>query len=163
MAKYDIENALSDILAIMTSALNDKITEIENEKIAAGMGLTPTLATIRSDAYFLQSWDDKILNRNPAIFYGVEDVPSVVDGGGAIGREYKIFVEVILVDSGQSNDTHKRIFRYTRALEELFTNKRLGGHTAVKVQALRPLSMQVSLDSSDEIKIGGVNLTIALA
>lgn len=163
MAKYDGEDLLDSVLGIMTAGLNTKIAAIEAEKTAAGKGLTPTLASIDSAAYFEQTWTDKILNMNPAIFYGIEDVQAV-DGGGVIAKTYKVFVEVVLVDSGMTNDTHKRISRYSRALEELFAEAYAPAIPIgkVKVDSVRPMAFKLALDSDDEIKVGGVSLTITL-
>lgn len=163
-AKFDAEDVLDMVLDIMTAsgALNTKIAAVEAEKTAKGKGLTPTLASVAADNYYLQTWSDKILNTSPAIFYGIEDV-AAVDGGGAVAKTYKIFCEIVLVDSGQTNDGHKRINRYARALEELFTAAfapALG--VKIKVDQVRPISFKLELDSSEEIKVGGISLQITL-
>lgn len=164
-AKFDAEDMLDMVLGIMTtgSALNAKIAAIEAEKIAAGKGVTPTLASIASTSYYLQSWSDKILNTSPAIFYGIEDVASVPNAG-AVAKVYKVFVEVVLIDSGLTNDSHKRINRYARALEELFAAAFAPalGYGQIKIDTVRPISFKLELDSSEEIKVGGVSLTITL-
>jgi hypothetical protein len=163
MSKYDTEDLLESILGVMTSGLNTKITEIETEKIAAGKGLTPGLVAIDSDAYYLQTWTDKILNHKVGIFYGIEDVQTL-DGGGAAAKTYKIFCEVVLVDNGQTNDTSKRIARYSRALEEIFLKAFADAvaYGKVKIDSVRPISFKLELDSDEEIKVGGVSLTISL-
>jgi hypothetical protein len=163
MSKYDTEDLLESILGVMTSGLNTKITEIETEKIAAGKGLTPGLVAIASDAYYLQTWTDKILNNKVGIFYGIEDVQTQ-DGGGAAAKTYKIFCEVVLVDNGQTNDTSKRIARYSRALEEIFLKAFADAvaYGKVKIDSVRPISFKLELDSDEEIKVGGVSLTITL-
>jgi hypothetical protein len=145
-------------------ALNAKIAAIEAEKTAKGAGLTPTLASVDAGSYHLQTWSDKILNSTPAIFYGVEDIESA-DGGGVVGKKYKVFVEAILVDNGMTNDVHRRVSRYARALEELFAEAYAPAipYGKVKIDTVRPISFKLDLDSSDEIKVGGVSLTIALA
>lgn len=159
MAKFDAEDLLTEIRAVMTAGLNAKISAIEAEKGA----LTPTLKTIGADSYFEQTWNDKILNRNPAIFYGIEDVQSV-ENGGLLAKSYKIFVEVVLIDNGNTNDSSKRILRYSRALEELFQAADLAGRgmSKLKVDTVRPVAFKLELDSSEEIKIGGVTLTTTI-
>ncbi len=163
--KYDSEDLLDTVLSIMTTstALNTKIGAIEAEKIAASKALTPTLATIDSGSYYVQTWSDKILNTNPSIFYGIEDVQTV-DGGGAAAKTYKIFVEIVLVDNGMTNDYWKRIARYSRALEELFLANFAPAVEAgrVKVEQVRPISFKLELDSSEEIKVGGISLSVTL-
>lgn len=164
--KYDSEDMLDSVLAVMTSggALNAKILAIETEKIAASKALTPTLAQIASDAYYPQTWDAKVLNNSPGIFYGIEDVQAVDGGAGVVAKTYKIFIEVVLVDSGMTNDGWKRISRYARALEELFGAAYASAvETAqAKIESVRPFSFKLELDSSDEIKVGGISLTVNL-
>ena len=164
-AKYDSEDMLDTLYGIMTdgSALNNKIAAIEAEKTAAGKQLSPALASIASTSYYAQAWTDKMLNATPAIFYGIEDVQSV-DGGGALAKTYKCFIEVLVLDNGQSNDVWKRIARYARALEELFLEnfKPAIAQGNVKVETVRPIAFKTDLDTSEEIKIGGVSLSITL-
>ena len=165
MAKYDVEDLLDSVLDIMMGggALNAKIASIDAEKIAAGKGLTPALTPIADEAYYLQTWTDKILNTSPAIFYGVEDVTALDGGTDAVAKTYKIFVEIILVDSGMTNDSSKRINRYARALEELFSQAyapALG--SLVKIDTVRPISFKLEMDSDSEVKVGGISLTISL-
>lgn len=164
--KYDAEDLLDTVLGIMTdgSALNNKIAAIEAEKTANGKGLTPTLAPVASGSYYLQSWSEKILNTNPAIFYGIEEVRSEANGP-VIAKTYTIFVEIILVDSGMTNDGSKRINRYARALEEIFAAAFAPAvaQGQVKIDQVRPMAFKLALDSDEEIKVGGVSLQMSLA
>ena len=161
--KFDSEEMLDYILGIMQDddVLNNKIAAVEAEKEDAGKGLSPTLAPIAE--YHLQTWNDKILQRTPAIFYGIEDV-TAVDGMGAVAKTYKCFIEVVIVDNNQTNDGHKRISRYSRSLEELFTSnfKPEGAMGAVKVESVRPISFKLEMNTDEEIRVGGISLTISL-
>lgn len=164
-AKYDVEDMLDSVLAIMTDggALNAKIAAVEAEKAAASKSLDPVLSSIASGSYHAQTWTDKVLQSNPAIFYGVEDVEAV-DGGGVIAKTYKLFVEVVMVDSGMTNDVWKRISRYARALEELFTAAYgpaiFGG--SVKVTSIRPMAFKLEMGTNDEVRVGGISLSITM-
>lgn len=159
----DLEDVLAAVKAVMTGGLNAKILEIETQKIADGNGVTPTLAQVDStNGYFCQTWSEKILNITPAIFYGAEQV-DVVDGGGAVLKMYRIAIYVVIVDNGNTNDISTRIFRYSRALEELFRLTEIDSAGKIKVTALLPVSWPRDIDSSDEIKLGGITLTIPLA
>lgn len=163
--EYDSEDLLDTLLGIMTdgSALNNKIAAIEAEKTAQGKQLTPAISSIDNTAYFPQTWNDKILNKTPAIFYGIEDVQSN-DGGGVVATTYKCFVDVLVLDNGQTNDVWKRVARYSRALKELFLSnfKPAIAQGTVKVEAVRPIAFKPDLDSSEEIKVGGVLLSITI-
>jgi hypothetical protein len=165
-AKFDTEDMLDMIKAVMTDgdALNNKITAIEAEKAAASKSLTPGLLPISLTAgYFEQTWNEKILNQKAGIFYGIEDVQSV-DGGGAVAKTYKCFVEIVLVDSGQTNDGARRINRYSRAIEELFiaAYKPAVAQGSVKIESVRPMSFKLEIDSSDEVRVGGISISITL-
>ncbi len=164
MSTYDAENLLEAILGVMTSGLNAKVAAIEAEKLADGKGLTPALAAINSAAYYAQTWDEKILNsKGASIFYGIGDV-SLVENAGAHAKTYKMFVDVVYVDSDLQKDGYKRILRYSRALEELFAVQfapAIAGGT-VKVEQIYPIGFKLEMDSSDEVKIGGVSLTVTL-
>jgi hypothetical protein len=165
VAKYDAEDLLDTVLGVMTNggALNAKIAAIEAEKASAGKGLSPTLKPIASGSYYLQSWSEKCLQNAPAIFYGIENV-SAQTAGRAVAKTYTIFVEVILVDSGLTNDGSKRINRYARALEELFAENFSPAiaQGVVKIDQVRPMAFKLELDSSDEVKVGGISLQISL-
>lgn len=161
MPKYDLENLLDDVLAIMNTNLNTRISAIEAEKAAAGSALSPTLAPIAK--FYRQTWVDDILNQPVSVFYGIEDVQAN-DGGGEVAEIVKIFCEVVLVDNGMTNDTSTRILRYARALREIFKENfgeiQQVGNT--KIETVRPISFRLALDSNDEIKIGGVSLQAGL-
>jgi len=165
--KYDAEDLLETVLGVMTTgdALNAKIAEIEAEKTAAGKALSPGLKTVGAASYFLQTWNEKMLNANPAIFYGIEEVPATQSAGPVVAKTYKLFVEAVLVDSGMQNDGAKRIMRYARALEELFAKAFAVAAEAgqVKIEAIRPMAFKLALDSDEEVKVGGISLTINMA
>jgi hypothetical protein len=162
--KFDAEDLCDTVLSIMNGGkLNAVIAAVEAEKVAAGKGLTPTLAPVLETSYFYQTWVDKILNVTPGIFYGIEDV-TATDGGGAVAKLYKIFVEIVFVDSGITNDSSRRINRYARALEELFAKAFAPalGHGSVKINQVRPMAFKLALDSDDEVRVGGISLLVSL-
>jgi len=163
--KYDAEDLLDTILSIMTTgdALNAKITAIDAEKTAAGKSLTPALKLVPTDGFYLQTWNDKILNTSPAIFYGIEEVTALANGP-VVSKTYSVFVEIVMVDSGMTNDSARRINRYSRALEELFASAfSLKEGFMISVAQVRPIAFKLELDSDEEIKVGGISLTIGIA
>jgi len=163
--KFDAEDLIDSIKEIMTDggALNLAIAAVEAEKVAKGKGLDPTLKAVAADAYFPQTWDDKIRNISPAIFYGIEDVQSV-DGGGPVAKTYRVFVEVVFADSLILADGWKRVARYSRALEDLFSATLGGvqGFAKIQIEQVRPISFKLALDSSDEVKVGGISINLTL-
>lgn len=171
MTKYDIEDLIADVKRILLANLNTKIAAVEAEKIARGApatGLLPVDQTIGPDGmpvgYFEQNWSDKNFNVSPAIFYGIEDAAAT--GVGPYTQEtIKLFVEIVLVDSGQDNLGKLRIHRYTRAIKEVFEENfdKFGSSSKIKVETIRPLSFKLDLNTTEEVKVGGVQLTTALA
>jgi hypothetical protein len=159
--KYDTEQLLSDIRALLVAKLNTKIAAIEAEKIAAGAPNTGLLAVA---AYVEQNWADVNFTINPTMFYGIEDMQS--NGiGPASSMTYKIWAEVILVDSGMDVLGKNRIHRYARAVREVFEENydRLPIGGKILIQSVVPLSFKLDANSSETIKSGGVSLTFAIA
>lgn len=165
MATYDTEDLLDSVLKIMVNggALNAKIAAIDAEKVLKGKSLATAMLAIPDDGYYEQTWNNKILNNPVGILYGIENV-STFDGGGALGKNYTIFVEVVYTDSGQNNDSNKRIARYSRALEELFIQhlNDVAEIKNIKIESVRPIAFKMQIDDSEEIKVGGISLTITL-
>lgn len=165
--RYDSEDMLDDILKAMVQdgALNARIAAVEAEKVAKGKGLDPTLKPILDTSYHLQSWSDKILNSSPAIFYGIESVATNDGGPGAAAETPTVFIEVVMVDSGMTNDAAKRILRYTRAIKDLFSEffEQTPNSARIKIETVRPQSFKLDYDSSEEIKVGGISVVIPLA
>lgn len=161
---YDGEDLLDDVVAIVQAGLTAKLAAIEAEKIAKGKGVNGGLPAPESDAYYRQTWSDKILNHSPAIFYGIEDVQTE-SMGPATSEKFKVFVEVVLVDSGMDTDTANRLLRYSRALREVLQEKfaSVAETGRIKIETVRPVSFKMDADSSEEIKVGGVSLTVAIA
>lgn len=163
--KFDGEDLLDSVLAAMTDggALNAKIAAIEAEKTAKGKGLTPALGGISDNGYYRQTWTDKILQTKRAVFYGIEDIQAN-DGGGVVAKTYRVWVDIILIDNGLTQDAANRVMRYTRALEELFTNVYApaiaGGR--IKLEAFAPVGFKLQMNTNEEIKFGGVSLTVTL-
>lgn len=167
-AVFDSEDLLDMVLDIMTtgSALNAKIAAVEAEKAAKGKGLSASypLLSVASTSYHLQSWNEKILAKTPAIFYGIEDVVVNPSGGNVNAKTYKVFIECLLIDSGMTNDVSKRIHRYSRALEELFAAnfKPAAEAGTVLIEQVRPMSFKLQVNSNDEVRIGGISLSVTI-
>lgn len=167
--KFDAEDVLDMILSVMqtdvgggVTALNQAIAAVEAEKTAAGKGLTPALESITK--YHEQTWTDEILNQSPVIFYGIENL-SAESIGPATKKTYQCFVEAVVVDNQQTNDVYKRIHRYSRALEELFESKFAPsvGVGQIKIEQIRPMAFKIEEDSDDEVKVGGISVSVSIA
>lgn len=156
MARYDIEDFLDDLLAAMQANLNASITAVNSEK-----NDSITLAAINNDAYFLQSMNERVANFDPFVFYGYVD-PQTKGIGGASAHTYTIQVIITMIDR-QDSEASKRIFRYGRALEDLFHSKfdKIGQNRIQKITSLEPVPIVLG-NSSDLYRAIGVNLEVAL-
>lgn len=161
---FDGEDLLDSVLSMVQTGISAKLTAIEAEKIAKGKGVSGGLPVPEASAYTRQTWSNNILNHSPAIFYGIENVQA--EGvGPATMEKFTVFVEVVMVDSGMDTDTSSRIMRYSRALKEIFQEgfAEVAETGRIKIETVRPVSFKLDQDSSEEIKVGGVSLTVALA
>ena len=161
---YDIEDVLDDVETLLKSKLNDAITAIETEKAEKNKTLLTPLELISNEGYFRQTWSDKILNQSPAIFYGLENIETT-SGGTATAEKLTLFIECVVVDSGMDGDVHRRINRYSRAIKEVLENSfdYLSFASKIKVESLRPTAFKLDVDSSEEIKVGGVSVSLNIA
>lgn len=112
--KYDIESFLLDVETFIKANLNAKITEINTEKADS-----VTLAPLDDDdGYFQQMLDERIININPALWYGVSEfIPQSIQDRVAEGLQ--VFVLIIVADPKDGTMT-RLMWRYQRALKEIF-------------------------------------------
>lgn len=153
MARYDLENYLVDVLAVMTTNLNTVIGAINTEK-----NDSITLKTVDANAYFLQTLDSAAANYDPYILYGIENIETVSMGPHS-GHKVTVSVVIVLADFEDLNVT-KRILRYGRALEQCFQENFQNNDQGlrIEVQSLVPVQFQ-ALNSSYRYRAIGVLLT----
>ncbi len=156
---YDIENLMQTLKGLLTSNLNAKIDAIEAEKVAGGF---PATGLAHISSYHEQNWSDSILQDSPAIFFGVEEI-AAQGVGPSTSEKYKCFFEVVLLDHGLDTLAKNRIYRYSRAIKEVFQDNFSAVPGTIKIETVRPISFKLDLNSSEEIKVGGVSLTATLA
>ena len=150
---YDLESLMSDVKSILTTNLNTKIGNINTEK-----GDSITLLTVDSAAYFMQDLDHESLNFNPFIFYSVEDIDGTGFGPNT-PQEFLINVILVLADQSGLTDVSTRMFRYSRALKEIFEEnfsiKSNSNFISINVLAPVPLT---SLNESMEFRAIGIQI-----
>lgn len=162
--KYDAENLLADIKALLVANLNAAIAAVEAEKVSQGLPVTNLLPVDTTSGYFVQSWGLRNLNQSPAIWYGVEELKT--EGIGPYTKEtYKIFVELVLIDTMQDALVNFRTLRYSRALRDVFEKNydQLPSASQIKIETVHPISFKLDNDSSEEVHICGVSVTTTLA
>jgi hypothetical protein len=162
--RYDVENLLADLRTILAAYINGAISDVESRQVAAGLPATNLAPVDTTNGFFEQSWSDAIMNSSPAIFYGIEEVTATGIGPNTV-QQYKIFIEVVMVDGGMDQLGKHRIHRYTRAIREVLQANydKLPSAAKTKIETVRPVSFKLDLNSSEEIKVGGVSLITALA
>lgn len=158
---YDIESLLFDIKTLMISKLNTKIGDINTEK-----NDQVVLATVKDDAYFIQSLDGRQANYNPYVYIGVSDIkPGDEDASkwGKSQEELEIAVAIIVADNGDepnhatiTDAIPRRTFRYLRAIKEMFQENFDKNKNGIKlsVQSQVPIELSLSNDSGTERAIG---------
>ena len=159
---YDVEMLLDDIEVLLKAKLPAKLIAIEAEKTA--LGIPVGLDAIDPTAYFQQNWSDEILNQAPAIFYGVESIQAESIGPATI-EKLKLFVEIIMLDSGMDAYGKRRLNRYSRAIKEVFHENfdQLPWSNKTIVETVRPISFTLDENTSEEMRVGGVSIATAIA
>ena len=155
--KIDFEQLLDSVQSILSSKLSAKLTAITAEK-----GDSIVLPPVKSEAYFLQSLDEAAVNFDPFIAYGIENIESVSLGSHTAE---KIFISVVIVlsDNGRK-DINRIMFRYSRALKEIFEENWQIHNSSSKINVSRSTVVPFSaLDSSATYKAIGIELELNLS
>lgn len=153
MARYDIESLMNSISSIVTTHISAKITSINSEK-----NDSIVLKDIPSGAVIIQSMDGKQANYNPFIYIGAvdiqgEDTPLT----GRCVQKIDVAVLIALADEGQDVEIWKRLFRYQRAIREIFEENFdfVSGHFNLKVKSQVPIELAL-VNNSYSHKASGV-------
>lgn len=152
-AKYDIESLLADVLSILTTNLNTKISAITTEK-----GDSLPLATVPAAAYFCQTLNDGMANFDPFVFYGVGDIkPASGNWPGLTGQEVQVEVLICVKESNLTTGNAKQMFRYGRALKDIFDenfDQLDNGNVKPTVFSLMPIDIGIMNDSFTHKAVG---------
>lgn len=165
MAKYDAENLLAGIRSILSAKLNDAIAAVEAEKIAQGLPATNIAPIDVNEGYFEQTWSFANFNVKQGVYYGIEDMQAK-GVGPATQVTYKVFIEIVFADGGNDKLGLKRLHRYTRAIQDVMEDNydQLPVNSGkINIETIRPISFKLEADSSEEIRVGGVSITMAIA
>lgn len=154
--KYDIEQFMTELEQFLKDNLNNKIAAVNAEKGDF------SIDTISDDAYFLQTWNDKIANFNPVVFFGVDSVRSE-SNGPAVKKIYGVSVIIVFEDSGEDLNTPKKLYRYSRCLEEIFKENwdKMKNSVKIKIESMVPVSFQL-VNSSNFHRAIGITLDFTL-
>ncbi len=157
MARFDFEDILESVKQIIVNNFNTKLTALTTDK---GDGIV--LPPVNANAYFLQSLDESIANFDPFITYGLEDIESV-SLGPKTSEKFFISVVIVLSDRGRT-DINKIMFRYSRALKEIFEENWQINDYGSKINVTRSTVVPFeALDSSASYKAVGIEIEINIA
>ena len=154
---YDVESLMRDIESFLKAKFNPQLLVIDAEK-ADGL----TLAPLDTAAYFWNWMGDQVANYNPFIFYGIDSEEPASIGPGTV-RVFTIQVFVVLTDSQNDPEIMKRMYRYQRALFQIFEKdwSTVGRGVNFEITGLLPLVF--SLFQTQNMHRGiGIQLKAAL-
>lgn len=155
--RYDFESICAEVKAIMVANLNTRLAAISTEK-----GDSIALRTVNAEAYFFQTLDQEPAAFDPFVFYGISEIEG--EGGATqTPMKLKIFCVVICADEGEDEFTSNRMFRYQRALREIFEENFELPESQVKlvVSSLVPVEVKL-LNSTQSHRAIGVELAADL-
>lgn len=157
MARSDFEDILDAVKTIMVDNLNTKLLSISSDKADSIV-----LAPIENAAYFLQSLDEEIANFDPFVAYGIMDINSK-SLGPQTAETIFISVVIVMADNG-INDVNRRMFRYARALKEIYEENwhlvKIGSKIRITRSTVVPFE---ALDSSATYKAVGIEIETSIA
>ena len=154
MARWDVESFLDELKTYLQANLNTKIAAINTEK---GDSLLSTLA---NDAYLIQDLESKTMTYDPFVIMGVVDVETIPTGP-LTAKIYTIDVIMILQQQNNS-DNYKRLFRYQRALEDVFDAgwNSINHRVKIELESLVPGFALVSVPQQHRAIGMGLRVTI---
>lgn len=157
MAKHDFEEILESVKQIIVDNFNTKLLALATEK-----GDSIVLPPVETNAYFMQSMNDRAANFDPIMVYGIENIET--NNLGPMSAE-KIFISavILLVDNGRAN-INLIMFRYSRALKEIFEENWYIHNSSSKINVSRSTVVPFeALDSSATYKAIGIEIEVNLS
>ena len=157
MAAYDLDNLITDIGENITDNLNNKITAINTEK---GDSL---LTQVDDEAVFKQTLRLQTVAYSPYIFYGITSIDTIETGGPMAAMEVSVDVGIVLRDEGADTTIISKMFRYHRALKEIFEDNWILNENAIKmsVSNLAPVEF-TRLGDETNYRVIGVQIKATL-
>lgn len=150
---YDLESLMSDIKSIMINNLNTKISALNSEKSDS-----TTLLTVDNNAYFLQELDSTTINYNPFIFYSCEEIEGTGFGPNT-PQELLINCVLVLADQSAYTDIPARMFRYLRAIKEIFEENFFikTNSNFISINQITPIPL-TGLNDQQEFRATGIQI-----
>lgn len=146
-----IEDFLEQAKELVKSKMNDKLLEIDSER--GDLVLKPVDF---DNAVVFQSMNNLPVNFDPILYYGATSVSTDGNVESSVGETWEVEFSVILADP-QDRSIEKRLFRYQRALKEIFLQnyfKINNIRQKVRLRSLNPISFNLQNNSIEYRAIG---------
>lgn len=153
MAIFDIESFRDYFLQLFLDNLDAKITQINTEKSD-----DITLESFEL-AQYVNDMNDKVMNYDSFILYGLLDITSILNAGAPAGLDVTMSFEIAFTNLNDSLLAETRIMRYTRALSEVVeenssNNSQIG---SIEVSQYAPITLALN-KNSPVMKVGGISI-----
>lgn len=157
--KYDPEKLVQDLLKMFRDNLPAKLAAINTEK-GDSLLVAPDL-----EAWFFQNLNDSSFNFEPFVVYSIDAMTIGSNNTAAASKNIVVSFEVAFVDHGEndSDNIYRKLLRFTRALEEIFFEKKresIPSCVELEIQTLAPLGVDAG---GKIIRTGGVSLLASIA
>jgi hypothetical protein len=152
-----MEKLTNDVKTIITSYFNTKLSEIDAEK-ADGI----TLTQLATSGIYLQELNGVTINADPFILYGIVDIKA--DGNGPYTqRTFQVEVVLVKEDTGEVLEAARLMYRYQRALEEIFEEHWTDNKNSAKlvITSLVPRAIPL-MNSTHQHRACGVVLDVTI-
>lgn len=158
MAKYDTEDFLDNIKAVLIANLNTKLAAIDTAKTQD----TLSLPQVQTAAYAFQGLNEEVINFDPFIIYGVESIATIPQLQGS-ATDITASVVLVLCENGK-DEIDRLMLRYSRALKEVIEEnyQSVGKGIKMLVSEFMPISFKF-LNSDDSYKAVGININATIA
>lgn len=158
MTTFDLEKIMDAVRLILVNYLNDKIDAINTEKDD-----DVKMKTVDTDdGLFLQQLNGKCSNFDPIVFYTCVDI-ATTGHGPMTAKTYIIDVLILVEDTGEQIEIGNLLFRYQRALEEIYeehwTENSNGMKTIITSLVPRPMTL---MNTSRLYRVVGIELSASI-
>lgn len=153
-----IEDFLENAIELVKQNINQKLIDIDNER--NDFALKPI--DLENGIVF-QSLNNLPVNFDPILYYGADDVTNIGEIESASGETWSVEFSIILADP-QDRSVEKRLWRYQRALKEIFLEgyiKINSMRQKVRVRSLNPVAFTLQ-NTSNEYRAIGINIETTL-
>jgi hypothetical protein len=155
--RLDPETYLVRIADFMKANLNTQIAAMNTEK-----NDSIVLNTVNTDGYAIQSMNEAIMNYDPYILVGLDDIQSR-GIGPAVAKTLVFQVIIVVADAASDLNMGLRMLRYMRVMEDFFCQNfnSIFPSAKFKVNSLVPVG-PITWNSNDPYRATGVELTTEL-